>query len=166
MRRGPAAVAGIMIVAGVSVTVVGALEFAGGDAAAVGLVPFGALLVVLGAVLLRDSAAWPECRVNRAAVGTVRTPPAVACTRRRPEPSAPSSAATIVIVTAASVAWMLPAAWTGPAGGMVPAARIGPAGGMVPAVRIGPAAWMVPAVGMGLAAWMVPAVGMGLVVRS
>ncbi len=53
MNRGHVAVATGMIVVGVAGLVIGVVAFASGDLAMVGLVVFGALLVVLGTALLR-----------------------------------------------------------------------------------------------------------------
>ncbi|WP_285795433.1 hypothetical protein [Micromonospora sp. NBRC 107095] len=56
MNRRHVAVAATMIVAGVAGLVVGVVQVASGEAALVGLVAIGALVAVLGAVLLRDTA--------------------------------------------------------------------------------------------------------------
>ncbi|MGW0218912.1 hypothetical protein ACWDXH_31450 [Micromonospora chokoriensis] len=72
MNRRHVAVAATMIVVGVAGLVVGVVEVASGEAALVGLVAIGALVAVLGAVLLRDTA-----RAARVAGGSGR--------RRRPD---------------------------------------------------------------------------------
>jgi hypothetical protein len=56
MKRRHVAVAATMMVVGAAGVVVGVVEVASGDAALVGLVGIGALVAVLGAVLLRDAA--------------------------------------------------------------------------------------------------------------
>ncbi|MET8094433.1 hypothetical protein [Micromonospora sp. NPDC005220] len=55
MNRGPVLVAVSTIVVGVTVVVVGAVGVASGDAALVGAVGFGAVVAIIGVVLLREA---------------------------------------------------------------------------------------------------------------
>jgi hypothetical protein len=70
MKRSHVVVAATMMVVGAAGVVVGVVEVAAGDAALVGLVGIGALVAVLGAVLLRDAA-----RAARVAGGPRRRKP-------------------------------------------------------------------------------------------